>query len=129
MRVQDETYKNKAAAYKLLVFEIILTGIAALVLSVTVNGQAAYSAAIGGVAFVIPNAYFIKYVFRHSAADSARLAVRWFYVGEVVKIIATAVIFTLAFLLVDELNAAALFLTYIVMLILNLWGNSILMSR
>ena len=127
--MQDDTNKNRTVAYKLLACEAILTGVAALLLLITVNIETAASVIIGGLAFVVPNAYFTKYVFRYSASDSARLAVRGLYVGEVIKIIATVVIFTLAFLVVEQLNVSALFLTYIVMLILNLWGNSILMGR
>jgi len=127
--MMDDTDKNRAVAYKLLACEAIVAGVAALSLLLTVNNETAGSVVIGGLAFVVPNAYFTKYVFRHSAVDSARLVVRGLYVGEVIKIIATVVIFTLAFLLVERLNVAALFLTYIVMLILNLLGNSILMGR
>ncbi len=89
----------------------------------------AWSVMIGGLAYIVPNACFARYVFRYSAADSAGMAVRWFYIGEAVKISATVLIFALGFLLLDQVNIAALFITYAGMLILNLWGNSILMNH
>ena len=127
--MQDNTDKNRSAAYKMLAIEALITVVAVIVLLITVDIETAGSVALGGLAYIVPNVYFAKYVFRHSAADSAQLAMRWFYVGEIIKIIATVLIFTMAFLWTENLNEAALFATYIVMLVLNLWGNSILMGR
>ena len=109
--------------------EAILTALLSLLLFITVDSVAAWSAAIGGLAYIVPNLYFTKYVFRHSAAESANLVVRWFYVGEAIKVVATVLIFSMAFLLVKPLNAAALFLTYILMLILNLRGITLFLNR
>ncbi len=127
--VQDNTDKNRSAAYKMLVIQALLTVVAVMALAMAVDIETASSVALGSLAYIVPNVYFAKYVFRHSAADSAQLAMRWFYVGEVIKIIATVLIFFMAFLWLESMNEAALFATYVVMLILNLWGNSILMGR
>lgn len=113
----------------MLAIQLLVTVVVVIALAMTVDLETASSVALGGLAYIVPNAYFAKYVFRHSAADSAQLALRWFYVGEVIKIIATLLIFAMAFLWMERLNEAALFATYIVMLVLNLWGNSILMGR
>ncbi|MEX2525325.1 MAG: ATP synthase subunit I [Gammaproteobacteria bacterium] len=126
---EDNTQKNRAAAYKTLAFEAIITAILALLLSIGVDIEAAWSSALGGLAYIVPNACFARYAFRHSAAESARLAVSWFYVGEAVKVITTVLIFAACFLLIENLNAAAFFLTYILMLILNLRGLYVLMNR
>ena len=127
--MQDSTDKNRVVAYKILVFEAIFIVIISLLLVLGVSVVSAYSVLVGGLAFIIPNAYFIKYVFRYSAADSPRLALRGFYLGEAIKIIVTVLIFTFGFLFVEQLNVLALVLTYITMLIINLWGNSILLSN
>ncbi|MEX2353233.1 MAG: ATP synthase subunit I [Gammaproteobacteria bacterium] len=111
----------------MLAFEAIFTGFIALLLLVIMGTDAAVSAVIGGIAYIVPNAYFAKYAFRHSAADSPELAVRWFYFGEVIKIIATVLVFVLGFLLFRQMNVAVLILTYMAMLIINLWGNATLM--
>jgi ATP synthase protein I len=126
--VQDSTDKIRSAAYKMLFIEAIITGVIALFLVLGVSAVYAISVLVGGLAYIIPNAYFTKYVFRYSAADSPRLAVRGFYLGETIKIFATVLIFTFGFLLIKQLNVPALVMTYISMLILNLWGNSILMT-
>ena len=125
----DNTAKNRSAAYKMLTIESLLTVAAAGVLYAVGESGMARSIAVGSLAFIVPNAYFAKYAFRHSAADSARLAMQWFYVGEVIKVFVTAGIFAMAFLWAKELNVAALFIAFIVMLIINLLGNSILMGR
>ena len=122
MAAEDNTHKNRTAAYRLLAVETVLTAVLSLLLFIGVDIETAYSAALGGMAYIVPNACFAKYVFRHSAAESAHRAVRWFYVGEAVKVVTTVLIFAACFLLVDSLNAAAFFLTYILMLILNLGG-------
>jgi ATP synthase protein I len=127
--VQDSSLKIKSVAYRVLVLEAVITGVIALVLFLAVNMELATSVVIGGLAFIIPNAYFAKYVFRYSAADSPRLAVRWLYLGEVVKVIATVMIFAIGFLLVERLNVPALFIAYMSMLLLNLIGNAILMDK
>ena len=127
--VNENTDKYRAAAYRMLIIETAVTAAVALSLWPGVGVEAAVSVATGGLAFIVPNAYFARYAFRYSAADSARDAVRWFYFGEVIKVVATVFIFTLAFLLVDGLNVAALILTYVALLILNLTGNAILVNR
>lgn len=127
--MQDDTNKNRTVAFKLLLLEALLTGFAAVVLYLGINLQMALSVVLGGLAFIIPNAYFVKYVFRFSAQESPELALRGFYVGEVVKIFATVLIFGFGFVLLKKLNIPALIVTYIVLLIINLWGNSLLMSR
>jgi len=103
--------------------------ITAFLLLPVAGARIAWSVVIGGLAYIVPNACFARYVFRYSAADSARAALRWFYIGEAVKIIATVLVFALGFLLLEGINVAALLLTYTGMLVLNLWGNSILMNH
>lgn len=113
----------------LLLVEFVITAVLGGLLYNAVNIEAAYSAVLGGLAYIVPNACFTRYAFRHSAAHSADLAVRWFYIGEVVKVLATIVIFAGCFLLIQPLNAAALFLTYILILIVNLWGLFVLVNH
>lgn len=123
----DNTDKNRAVAYKVLAFEAVVLVMLAILLRLAMGMEAAASVIIGGLAHIVPNAYFAKYAFRHSAAESPELALRWFYFGEVIKIIATVLVFTMGILLFKQLNMAVLFMTYIALIILNLWGNSVLM--
>lgn len=126
--MEDNTNKNRAAAYRTLGVELVLTVVLALLLFIGIDIETAYSAALGGLAYIVPNACFTRYVFRHSAAESANLAIRWFYIGEAVKVVTTVLIFAACFLLVEHLNAAAFFLTYLLMLVVNLRGLYILMN-
>jgi len=98
-----------------------------MVLGISV--EVASSVLVGGLAFIIPNAYFTRYVFRYSAADSPQFALKGFYLGELIKFVTTVLIFTLGFLLIEKLNVLILVLTYISTLTFNLWGNSIFMHN
>ena len=122
MQDLTENTKNRAAAYKILVVEAVITVVSALLLANSVDIVAAYSVALGGLAFVVPNAFFTRYVFRYSAADSADLAMRWFFIGEAVKLIATVFIFSVCFILVNPINVVLLFSTYILMIFVHLIG-------
>ncbi len=127
--VKDITNTNKAVAFKLLFLEAILTSIAALVLGLGFGKTIAVSVLLGGFAFIVPNTYFAKYVFKFDAQESPRMALRGFYFGEVIKIIATVFIFIFGFVLVKDINIAVLILTYVILLIINLWGFSSKMSN
>ena len=106
-----------------------ITAVLTLLLYIGVNIETAYSAALGGVAFIVPNVYFTRYAFRHSAAESAVLAVRWFYIGEAVKVLSTVLIFGACFVYIPALNVAALFLTYLLLWIVNLRGVFVALGR
>jgi len=70
---------------------------------------AAWSAAAGCVACLVPSAYFAYRAFQFSGARSASKILRSFYSGEAIKLVLTALIFALIFIYVKPLNVAALF--------------------
>lgn len=70
---------------------------------------AAVSAAAGGIACLVPNAYFASRAFRYSGARSTMLILNAFYSGQAMKLLLTALIFTLIFIYLKPLNAGALF--------------------
>ncbi len=107
---------------------IIIAAIA-IVLLISIGRIAAYSAVLGGLACLLPNLLFARFAFRYSAADSVGLVMRWFYIGEAIKIIVTILIFALSLLWVKELNFAAMFITYIVALMLNIHGLGLVIGR
>jgi ATP synthase protein I len=80
---------------------------------------AAYSALIGGLVSVIPNAYFSRWAFRYSGARSAAYVTRSFYRGEAGKFVLTASLFAAIFVLLKPLNFVVFFLAYIFMMALN----------
>lgn len=127
--MDETTRKNRSAAYRMLAVEVGITAVLTLLLYIGVDIVSAWSAALGGLAYIVPNAYFTKYVFRHSAAESAALAVRGLYIGEALKVLGTVLIFGACFVFIRSLNVAALFLTYLLMLIVNLRGIFVLFNR
>lgn len=81
----------------------------------------AYSALLGGLIVVAPNVYFASLAFRYSGARAANDVAKSLYRGEVGKFVLTAILFACVFALVKPLSAAALFATFIMMMVLNLF--------
>lgn len=129
MEKQQENQRNKYAAYKVLSVIAVIVSAIALVLMLVSGAVAAYSASLGGIACLLPNLLFARFAFRYSAADSANLVMRWFYIGEAVKIIVTALIFALCLIWIEDLNLAAMFITYIVALVINIHGLALVMGH
>lgn len=113
---------NKIAAYKLLGIQTAITAVIALLLFLFFTTVAAWSALLGGFAYIIPNAWFIRSAYRSSGQPTPQAILSRFYLGEAGKLVLTGIIFALCFLTVEELHIGALFLTYIVMIIVNLAG-------
>jgi len=80
-----------------------------LVMFVTFGATSAWSAALGGMISILPNAYFAHRVFRHSGARSIDKVVRSAYQGEVLKLLMMGSGFALVFALVESANVAAVF--------------------
>ncbi|HXH04656.1 MAG TPA: ATP synthase subunit I [Candidatus Competibacteraceae bacterium] len=79
-----------------LVLQVAITMLA-VALSFWLGGlYAAWSAAMGGGINIIVTAYFASRVFSVGPGASAARVARAFYVGEVVKLVLTALLFTLA---------------------------------
>jgi ATP synthase protein I len=126
---QADNINNKLAAYKVLSVIAIISAAIALVLLLSFGREAAYSALLGGIACILPNVLFARLAFRYSARDSAALVMRWFYLGEAIKIVVTVLIFALSLSWVKDLNFAAMFITYIVALMLNIHGLGLVIGR
>ena len=99
--------------WQLLVLLVISTAL------LFVDSTAALSALVGGLISIGPNAYFARWAFRFSGARAAGDVARSFYRGEAGKFLSTAVLFAGAFVLIEPINPAVLFLTYIFIMALN----------
>jgi ATP synthase protein I len=126
---QADNTNNKLAAYKVLLVITIITAAIAIILMLSIDRIAAYSAALGGIACILPNLLFARFAFRYSAAESAGLVMKWFYIGEAIKIIVTVLIFALSLIWLKDLNFAAMFITYIIALMLNIHGLGLVIGR
>jgi len=116
---------NKTAAYKLLGIQLVIAVVLALLLLLYSGAESAWSALMGGLIFILPNAYFTRSAFRGNEQESPHFIVRWFYIGEAGKLVLTAVMFALCFVLLESLQVKVLFVTYILMIIVNLIGLSL----
>ncbi|MFW5823406.1 MAG: ATP synthase subunit I [Marinobacter sp.] len=76
-----------------------------------------YSSLLGGLIFIVPNAYFVHRVFRHQGARSAPMMVAEVFKGEAVKFSLTAVFFAAVFLLIEPVHVPALLFTFAVMVV------------
>jgi ATP synthase protein I len=85
----------------------------------TESRLASYSALIGGLIFVIPNAYFARQMYRYEGARSAHLMVSNMFRAEGTKLALTAVFFAAVFILIEPVHVPALLFTFAVMVVLN----------
>ena len=115
------------------VHRITLAQIAVLVVVCTVVAMfdvtAAYSAAIGGLIAVGPQAWFAARLFRKRGARSADAVARSGYAGEVGKFLLTAAGFAVVFSTVHPLNPMAVFVAFIAMLAMQITGSWLLLRR
>ena len=102
-----------------------ITAAIAILVFAAMGTFAARSVVLGGLTFILPNAMFIAFALRPGQALGA---LRGLYVGEALKLFATALLFAAGFALVKPLSVAVLFVTYVTLLIVNLAGNAYLMD-
>ena len=80
---------------------------------------AGYSALIGGLIFVIPNAYFAHRAYRYQGARQMHLAVSNIFRAESIKLALTAVFFAAVFTLMEPVHVPALLFTFAVMVVMG----------
>ena len=123
----EEIIRNRTIVRKLLLFETFIVILAGAVLFILASLEFTYSVILGGFAYILPNALFAKFSLKISAINSGNILV-WFYIGEIVKIIATIVFFAGSFMFFEMLNIGLMIFTYTIMLLGNLIGLSILIK-
>ncbi len=84
-----------------------------------VSRLAGYSAFIGGLIFVIPNAYFAHRTYRFQGARQMSLAVSNIFRAESIKLALTAVFFAAVFTLMEPVHVPALLFTFAVMVVMG----------
>ncbi len=98
---------------RVIVWQFLVGSVLAAVLWGVFGKVEGYSAFLGGLAAVIPNAFLgLRLVVpRGDPGAGALVGAAW--IGEIGKLALTVLIFTLVFTLVRPLSAAALFATFI----------------
>lgn len=121
-----EIKENRAAIFGLSYLQMVLTLVLSMFLYFSDDKVSAYSLLLGGMIYILPTLGFVQCVFSTVKQQTPQLMAILFYIGEVVKIILTAVLFLLCFLFVSSLNVPLLFVTYIAMMVTNLIGMAVI---
>lgn len=82
----------------------------------------------GGLAAILPQAYFARLAFRHSGATSARDIARSSYAGQVGKFMLSAAGFAVIFATVKPVSGFTVFVAYLAMLVIQIIGSWLLLA-
>lgn len=85
------------SARRLLICQLGVTLLIVTIAMLFWGAIGAKSALLGGLANIVPTAYFAVKLFQYQGARAARQIVNGFYKGEAVKIVLTVVLFALVF--------------------------------
>ena len=99
---------------KVLIWQIGVGAVLAAVLWGLYGHVAGYSALLGALTCVIPNAFLALRLAVPRRDPGARSLIRAAYLGELGKLAITVLMFSIVFVLVRPLNAAALFAGFVV---------------
>ena len=89
----------------------------------------AYSALLGGLIQVIPQAWFARQAFRYAGARRVHAIVSAMYWGETGKVVLSAVLFTTTFLMISPLNVGALFSSFVIMILVQWFSIFTVLKR
>lgn len=125
----DEIIKTRSTANKMLIMEAATVTLCGLLFFVFANLEYTYSVILGGLAFIVPNIIFVMFSLGTSKASSSGKTLALFYIGEAIKIVSTITIFVVSIMMVESINIALMFISYGVIVLMNLTGLAILMSN
>lgn len=130
----DARTPNRLPFHRLPVFPVLLAQLAVILLAAAAlfgwrGAVSGYSGLCGGLIAWLPNLYFAHKAFRFSGARAAQSIVRSFYAGEAGKLILTAVLFALAFVVVKPLEAPVLFGIFVLALSVGWFAPLLMRTR
>ncbi|MGL4833018.1 MAG: ATP synthase subunit I [Shewanella sp.] len=110
--------RGRWSAYKLVLVQAAVAGVASIVFFALWGVQFGYSALAGGSIAVLPNFVFATLAFSHMGASLSGKIVKSFFLGEAVKLLLTIAMFSLVFI---NLKVAfmPLFVCYVLTLIVH----------
>lgn len=115
------------------VHRITLAQLALLVLLclglLAIDKVVAYSVLSGGLIAIVPQAYFAALAFRWRGAQSASAMARSSYAGVLGKFVLSIAGFALVFAVVRPLDSPAVFVGYLAMLVTQITGSWLLLTR
>lgn len=112
---------GRQLAKKLLLLQACVVLVTAILMAITINADWGIAALMGGGIFVTANTAFALCAFLFSGARAAKFIVASFYGGEVLKILLTVVLFSVAYLYA-EVELLPLKLAYLLVLGVNLFA-------
>ena len=117
-----EAYDIKSVMLKTLVAQVGVGAVFGAFLWSIGGGVAGYSALLGSLVAVVPNAFLALRLAVPRRDPGAHALVKAAYIGEFGKLALTVLLFSLVFTLVKPLSAAALFATFIATQLVTLSG-------
>lgn len=114
--------QDRTTAFRLLYAQCIILALVTFIFWLSVGSLQACSILLGGIVYILPNACFISFALKELDRQSPESVLGWFYLGEVVKIVLTIILFAICFMLLNvfTLSVPLIFATYSIMLVTNL---------
>lgn len=113
MAIRNKAPFHQQPGFPVLLVQASVALVVALLFFLGKGVTASYSALLGGLIALLPNAFFAYKAFRYFGARSAREIVQAIWSGAMGKWILTAVLFALVFVGIRQLDIAALFVGYL----------------
>ncbi len=113
MAIRNKTPFTQQPGFPVLRVQALFSLLVALVFFLGSGLTAGYSALLGGLTALLPNAFFAYKAFRFFGARSAKDIVLSIWSGAMGKWILTAVLFALLFVGIRQLDITALFVGYL----------------
>ena len=106
---------NQQGVRQLLIVQLAVTLVLTVFYMISSGLEGLFSALLGGLVYVLPNAFFAKAVFKHQGARAAKQIMNGFYKGEALKVILSIVLFSVVFAL-GRIKPQVFFVSYILVL-------------
>ncbi|MBR7888106.1 ATP synthase subunit I [Marinomonas sp. A79] len=119
---------KKKAIFRFLLLQILLVLLISLGIFYVSGGLYGYSFILGAFSSLLPSVYMAWRVFAYKGVRPAKEVVRSFYRGEAGKLVLTAIVLSLVFILVKPISAEYFFAGFGVA-ILSHWLSPILLRQ
>lgn len=113
MAIRNRVPFWRLEAFRVLQLQLVVSLVLTLAAALLSGGVSAYSTALGGCIAWLPNAWFVRKAFMYQGARSVTAIVQSFWAGLAGKMILTAALFALAFVVVQPLSVAGLFAGFV----------------
>ncbi|MCV2402037.1 ATP synthase subunit I [Marinomonas sp. C2222] len=119
---------KKRAIFRFILLQCCLIVFISVGVLLFAGGLHWYSFILGAMSSILPSIYMAWRIFGHKGARPAKEVVSSFYRGEAGKLVITAILLSLAFVLIKPLSAEA-FLAGFGVAILSHWLSPFLLNR